>query len=96
MAETDRDDLNALAGEYVLGTLSAGERLEAQTLLSQDRDFASAVDQWAERLTPLLLAIPVAAPPPQLRQRILASIGASPSSDNVVELKRRALEALGL
>ncbi|MGE3877062.1 MAG: anti-sigma factor [Parvibaculaceae bacterium] len=83
------ETLEALAGEYVLGTLSASERLEAQTLLSQDRDFAQAVDQWAERLTPLLAAIPGAMPPPHLRQRVLASIGTTASSDNVVALKRR-------
>jgi anti-sigma-K factor RskA len=83
------ETLEALAGEYVLGTLSAGERLEAQTLLSQDGDFAEAVDLWTERLIPLLLAIPGAAPPPQLRQRVLAGIGAAGSSDNVLDLKRR-------
>ena len=40
------EPLEALAGEYVLGTLSAAERLEAQTLLAQNADFAAAVDLW--------------------------------------------------
>ncbi|WP_119270324.1 anti-sigma factor [Taklimakanibacter deserti] len=83
------ETLEEMAGEYVLGTLSANERLEAQTLLSQNSDFASAVDQWTERLAPLLLAVPGVAPPPALRQRILASIGSAASSDNVVDLTRR-------
>ncbi|MGE4247890.1 MAG: anti-sigma factor [Parvibaculaceae bacterium] len=79
----------AMAGEYVLGTLAAVERLEAQTLLSQNRDFAAAVDQWSERLLPLLLAAPAVTPPPQLRERILAGIGTQDASDTVVALARR-------
>jgi anti-sigma-K factor RskA len=83
------EPLEELAGEFVLGTLTAAERLEAQTLVSQNRDFAAAVDLWTERLSPLLLAIPAVAPPRQLRERILASIGASSASGNVVDLTRR-------
>jgi anti-sigma-K factor RskA len=83
------EPLEELAGEYVLGTLVAAERLEAQTLLSQNLDFAAAVDLWTERLTPLLLATPEVAPPRQLRERILASVEAASSSGNVVDLTRR-------
>jgi anti-sigma-K factor RskA len=83
------EPLEELAGEYVLGTLVATERLEAQTLLSQNLDFAAAVDLWTERLTPLLLATPEVAPPRQLRERILASVEAASSSGNVVDLTRR-------
>jgi anti-sigma-K factor RskA len=83
------EPLEALAGEYVLGTLSAAERLEAQTLLSQNSDFAAAVDLWTRRLTPLLLAARSIAPPAQLRERILASIGAASPSGNVVDLAKR-------
>jgi anti-sigma-K factor RskA len=83
------EPLEAMAGEYVLGTLSAAERLEAQTLLSQNSDFAAAVDLWTRRLTPLLLAARSIAPSAQLRQRILASIGAASGSGNVVDLAKR-------
>lgn len=83
------EPLEAMAGEYVLGTLSAAERLEAQTLLSQNSDFAAAVDLWMQRLTPLLLAARGIAPSAQLRERILASIGAASQSDNVVDLSKR-------
>jgi anti-sigma-K factor RskA len=83
------EPLEALAGEYVLGTLSAAERLEAQTLLSQNSDFAAAVDLWTRRLTPLLLAARSIAPPAQMRERILASIGAASPSGNVVVLAKR-------
>jgi anti-sigma-K factor RskA len=91
------ENQEALAGEYVLGTLSAPERLEAQTLLSQNRDFADAVDLWTRRLTPFLFAIPSLVPPPALRERILASIGTAASpSDNVVDLKKRVTFWRGL
>src|SRR5262245_510175 len=80
---------DAMAGEYVLGTLDSAERLEAQSLLTQSREFAAAVDHWNERLTPLLLAIPAVPAQPQLRERILAGIGTPASLDNVVSLKRR-------
>ena len=83
------EPLEEMAGEYVLGTLTAAERLEAQALLSQNRDFAAAVDEWTKRLTPLLLAIPAVAPPRQLRDRVLASIGSGASSGSVVDLTRR-------
>ena len=59
------ETLEAMAGEYALGTLAAAERVEAQNLLSQNRDFAAAVDLWNRRLVALLLAIPGVAPPAQ-------------------------------
>ena len=83
------EPLEALAGEYVLATLSPAERLEAQTLLSQNSDFAAAVDLWMLRLTPLLLAARSIAPSAQLRERILASIGTASPSGNVVDLAKR-------
>jgi len=83
------EPLEAMAGEYVLGTLSPAERLEAQTLLSQNSDFAAAVDLWTRRLAPLLLAARSIAPSAQLRERILASIGAASQSGNVVDLAKR-------
>jgi anti-sigma-K factor RskA len=83
------ETLEAMAGEYVLGTLSASERLEAQTLLSQNTDFAASVDLWNQRLAPLLLAARSVAPPAQLRERILASIGQGGGPGNVVDLAKR-------
>lgn len=83
------ETLEAMAGEYVLGTLSAAERLEAQTLLSQNTEFAASVDLWSRRLAPLLLAARAVTPPAQLRQRILASVGQASGSGNVVDLAKR-------
>jgi anti-sigma-K factor RskA len=82
------ETLESMAGEYVLGTLSAAERLEAQTLVSQNSEFATAVEQWTGRLAPLLLAIPEMLPPRHVRDRIMAQIGGS-SSGSVADLTRR-------
>jgi anti-sigma-K factor RskA len=84
------ENQEALAGEYVLGTLSAPERLEAQNLLSQNTEFAAAVDEWTRRLAPLLLAARAVTPPSHLRERILASVGsASGTAGNVADLAKR-------
>lgn len=84
------ETLEALAGEYVLGTLAANERLEAQTLIGQNAEFAAAVELWTGRLTPLLLATRSVAPPAELRGRILAGIDKLTGAGNtVVDLKKR-------
>jgi anti-sigma-K factor RskA len=49
----DADDIDALAGEYVLGTLDAAERRAAELRLSSDAAFRSAVAAWESRLQPL-------------------------------------------
>lgn len=47
------DSLDDLAGEYVLGTLSAQARREVQARLTHDAALRSAVTRWEERLLPL-------------------------------------------
>ena len=44
------DDRDALAAEYVLGTLSGDERTQAETLMSIDPAFEAVVRQWERRL----------------------------------------------
>ena len=44
------DDRDALAAEYVLGTLSAEEREQAEALLAIDHGFAETVRLWEHRL----------------------------------------------
>jgi anti-sigma-K factor RskA len=74
------DDIDILAGEYVLGTLGETERRAFQRRLLTDRDAAAAVARWQERLSPLLLAVPEVAAPAGLIDRI--DIGARPANDN--------------
>ena len=47
------DNIEELASEYVLGTLSAEHRIEVQQRLAQDADLRAAVDAWEQRLLAL-------------------------------------------
>lgn len=71
------EDLNVLAGEYVLGTLPAAERRAVQQRLPGDQALQQAVAEWEARLLPLTrLAEPVA-PPAALWARIDQSLQAA-------------------
>lgn len=64
MMPVDREELEVLAGEYVLGTLDAAEAAEVERALSSHAALRDAVDFWQDRLHPLsALAAPVAPNP---------------------------------
>lgn len=91
MAEAD--DLDALAGEFVLGTLPADERRAAEARYAADPAFRRAVSAWEIRLQPLADAAGEAPVGSALRERILAGVDAAPSGpegtgDNVIALRR--------
>ena len=69
------DDIQALAGEYVLGTLSVAERTAVEKRLPGDAALRSAVDAWEERLHPLVALAPPAEPSRALWPRIERSVG---------------------
>jgi anti-sigma-K factor RskA len=77
---SDDQDRDLLAAEYVLGSLEAGEREQAELLLATDPEFARSVAAWQQRLTPLATVIAPVAPAPELWGRIEASI-APPTAD---------------
>jgi anti-sigma-K factor RskA len=90
-AHPERDELDALAGEYVLGTLDADERRAAEARLAADPSFYRAVAAWQSRLQPLADAAGEVAPPSGLFNRIEARIqpqAAQPAGGNVVMLRR--------
>ncbi|MDB5919326.1 MAG: polymerase subunit sigma-70 [Massilia sp.] len=66
----DGDDTNDLAGEYVLGTLSASERLRVEQALERDAALRDAVLAWEARLLGLTTLVAPVAPPPELWRRI--------------------------
>lgn len=70
----DLEDFEALAADYVLGTLDEAERHRAAALTESDPAFARLVDAWSRRLAPIQAAIPPVEPPPQLWQRIEAAL----------------------
>jgi anti-sigma-K factor RskA len=84
------DDIDALAGEYVLGTLDPAERSAAEARLAADPAFRAAVATWAIRLQPLAAGGPKVEPHPGTYERIAARIDVEPrpGGGNVVALRR--------
>ena len=64
------DELNALAAEYVLGTLDYDERKGATALLEVDPTFRGIVRIWERRFGELHLMVEAVEPDPQLWLRI--------------------------
>jgi anti-sigma-K factor RskA len=71
----DTDDLNDLAGEYVLGTLAGAERVAFEGRLQRDAATMREVALWAQHLQPLADAVTPTIPAPQLWQRIERDLG---------------------
>ncbi|HTZ03966.1 MAG TPA: hypothetical protein VMC05_16655, partial [Xanthobacteraceae bacterium] len=68
------DDRDALAAEYVLGTLSPDERDQAEALLVIDPGFAELVRLWERRLGELNVMVEAVEPAPELWDRIKTGI----------------------
>jgi len=69
------DSHDAVAAEYVLGTLSADEREHAETLLAIDPDFADKVRMWERRLGELNVMVEAIEPPPEVWDKIRTELG---------------------
>jgi anti-sigma-K factor RskA len=67
---TDDDDLDGLAAEYALGTLSLAERREVEARRTREAALDQAVKAWERRLGPLGERTPEIAPPADLYPRI--------------------------
>src|SRR5262245_10052607 len=72
------DDLEALAAEYVLGTLDTEERNGAIALLEVDHAFRGTVRIWERRLSELHLMVEPVEPDPKILERIKAKMGGVP------------------
>lgn len=71
---TDDDDIDAIAGEFVLGTLTADERSEVHLRRARDSVLDTAITAWERRLFPLSTLSRVETPPSNLLEKILARI----------------------
>lgn len=69
-------DIHELAGEYVLGTLTAEQRREVELRLATETDLQAAVHAWEERLLPLAALAEPLAPSAHLWRRIARSLDA--------------------
>ncbi len=85
---TMEEDREILAGEFVLGTLDADERAQAQSLIATDAAFAERVRYWEARLAALTDAVEPVEPPSALWTRILRALPA-PGGAQIVDLTRR-------
>lgn len=91
------DDDEAFAAEYVLGTLDAQERGEAERRRAADPAFDMRIVEWERRLGPLAQAVPAIPPPPELFARVVARlpqgvaprIGLATRDDTVVVMRRQ-------
>jgi anti-sigma-K factor RskA len=73
------EERDALAGEYVLGTLEAREAEAVERVMARDAEMRAAVAAWEARLSPLMALSPPEAPPPALWQRIEDSLSDAPA-----------------
>ncbi len=89
----DADDLEALAAEFVLGTLDVNERRAAEARMSADPAFRAKVAAWENRLQPLADNIPPIAVPPAIFGAIEERVAGEPKpgarTSNVVALRRQ-------
>jgi anti-sigma-K factor RskA len=71
---SELDYMDALAAEYVLGTLDAEERARARTLLEADETFAAKVELWERRFGDLYLMVEPVEPDSDVWARIKAKM----------------------
>ncbi len=83
---SELDDIDGLAAEYVLGTLSRDERQAVADRRAADKALDRAVAAWERRFGPLVETVSPVAPSPNLYNKIRAQIGLS---QHVISLKAR-------
>jgi hypothetical protein len=79
----DSSHTDALAAEYVLGTLDSDERSQAQALLAADESFVAKVKQWERRLGELHLMVEPVEPDGKIWDRIKTKVPAVPPSPEI-------------
>jgi anti-sigma-K factor RskA len=90
---TDREDIDVLAAEYVLGTLDDVDRGFVRVRRQQEPDLDAAIADWERRLSPLMETVSSIRPRPDLFAAIEARLAvrraASASAPQIVELQQR-------
>ena len=76
----DDEDKDGFAAEYVLGTLDAEERAQADALILVDAAFAASVARWERRLGELNVLVAPVEPGAPLWDRIKAGLAETPQS----------------
>src|ERR1700704_1688175 len=78
------EDHIALAAEYALGTLDAGERAQVETMMSVDEDFTAMVHAWEHKLGVLNQMVGSVEPRPEVWDRIRTAAGFSGAQAPIV------------
>ena len=86
---TDPERADAVAGEYVLGTLRGQARARFEHLAHGDRRLSDAVHRWEERLLPLAEALRPVAPPSRVWVAVLQRIRGNAATRAQSSPKRR-------
>jgi anti-sigma-K factor RskA len=90
---TDDEDIDGLAGEYVIGTLNASERASVAARRAREPALNADILDWERRLAPLTETADPVAPPPSLFAKIEARVdgdGVAPAgSATIINLHRR-------
>ncbi|HWF97369.1 MAG TPA: hypothetical protein VG291_20660 [Xanthobacteraceae bacterium] len=81
------EDTDLLAAEFVLGTLDAEERANAQSSLRTDHGFIAMVRIWERRFGELHLMVEPVEPEPKIWQRIKTKVAEIAASEPVPEGK---------
>lgn len=68
------DELQHLAGEYVLGTLAVAQRRQVEQRMKQEPILRTAVEEWERRFLPLISMVEEQEPSVQLWPRILQDL----------------------
>lgn len=80
---TARDDIDDLAGEYVLGTLDPAERAVVAARRQREPELDAAITAWERHLSPLAATAKPVAPPPDLFRNIESRLDAhGPGADD--------------
>lgn len=85
----DFNDIDALAGEYVLGTLDSAERAVVAARRQREPALDAAIAAWEVRLAPLMDEIAPVPPPDHLLDLIMDRIDGVAGNNAVALLQRR-------
>jgi anti-sigma-K factor RskA len=78
------EDHIALAAEYALGTLDADERVQVESMMVVDKDFALVVEAWGRKLGVLNEMVGLVEPRPEVWEKIRLAVGLSGAQANLV------------
>jgi anti-sigma-K factor RskA len=90
MSGEEQDDIETLAGEYVLGVLDAAERRDVAARRLDDPALDAAIARWEQRFAPLSAYVEEEAPPGDVFARIERELDSPASADIVSLLSARA------